>query len=171
MTALRRVPDYYEHALTGFFATGAAVLAVVLVLIVYDVAARNLGFRPFPHTLSITEYGLLYMTMLGAPWLVRNKHHIYLQVLTALVGQRWRARMAMFVYLVCATICALLCYYSVGLAMESFVRGDVEIRSFDMPRWVMFCVLPLSFFLMTIEFLRFLLGFDQMFDDELGIKE
>lgn len=162
---------YHERLLAGLFATGALVLAVVLVLIVYDVLARNFGFRPYPHTLSITEYGLLYMTLLGAPWLVRHKHHIYLQVLTALVSEQWRARIARFVYSLCALMCALLCYYSTGLVVESFIRGGVEIRSFDMPRWAMFWVLPVSFFLMCIEFLRFLLGFDEMFDDELGIKE
>ena len=59
--------------------------ALITLFILYDVIARNIGLAPFTHTLALTEYGLYYVTLLGAPWLVRKKHHVYMQLITAFV--------------------------------------------------------------------------------------
>ena len=133
--------------------------------------ATSASLPIFPHTLGITEYALYYMTLMAAPWLVRTKHHIYLQLLTGVVGPRWRPRVALLSYSLCTVICLILCYYAAFVTVEAFVRADVEVRSFDMPRWLYFAVMPPVFLMMAMEFGRFLLGFDNMYDDELGIRE
>ncbi len=161
----------YEHFLFGLLLLGAALLALAVVFIVYDMLARNLGLQPFAHTIAATEYSLLYVTFLGAPWLVRCKRHVYVELVTTLVSPRMRKVIATCVYLLCTLLCALLCYYSASVAIEAFTRGDVEVRSFDMPRWAIFAVMPLSFMLLTVEFGRFLIGRDDLYDSGLGIKE
>ena len=123
----------YEHFLFALLIVGAGQLALAVLFIVYDVLARNLGLQPFAHTIAATEYSLLYLTFLGAPWLVRCKRHVYIELVTALVSPRMRKVIATFVYLLCTLLCALLCYYSASVTLEAFVRGDIEARSFDMP--------------------------------------
>ena len=82
----------YEKLLFCLFALGAGILALVTLFILYDVIARNTGFPPFTHTLALTEYGLYYVTLLGAPWLVRKKHHVYMQLVTAVAPAALRPR-------------------------------------------------------------------------------
>lgn len=166
------VPDsIYERFLFMLFALGGLILSLAMILILYDVIARNVGLAPFAHTIALTEYGLYYMTLLGAPWLVRKKHHVYIQLLTGLVPSGIRPMLTATSYFLCALACALICYYAGLVTIESFIRGDQEVRSFDMPRWVVFAVMPLSFSLLTVEFSRYLLGYDSMYDAELGIRE
>ena len=161
----------YERALFSLFAFGAVILLVSMLLIVYDVLARNIGISPFEHTIALTEYGLYYMTLLGAPWLVRKKHHIYIQLLTGLVPDYIRPLLSRTSYFLCALTCILISYYAGLITVENFVRGDYEVRSFDMPRWTIYIVMSGSFSLLTIEFCRYLFGFDSMYSGELGIKE
>lgn len=161
----------YERLLFGLFAAAACLLLGVLALVLYDVIARNLGLPAFAHTLGLSEYALYYTTLMGAPWLVRSKHHIYLQLLTSIAGPRWRPVIAAVSYTLCAVVCLVLCYYAALVAIEAFVRADVEVRSFDMPRWLYFAIMPVSFLLMAAEFARFLLGVDAMYDAEIGFKE
>jgi C4-dicarboxylate transporter DctQ subunit len=44
-----------------------------MVSVVVSVVMRNIGVQPFAWLFTSAEYGLLYMTMLGAPWLVRKR--------------------------------------------------------------------------------------------------
>ena len=74
-------------------------------------------------------------------------------------------------YLLCVITCSLICYYSGLVTVETFLRGDHEVRSFDMPRWLIFAIMPVSFSLLSVEFARYLLGMDNMYDGELGIHE
>ena len=151
----------YERLLFCLFASGAVILALVTLFILYDVIARNTGFPPFTHTLALTEYGLYYVTLLGAPWLVRNKHHVYMQLVTAVAPPALRPFIAKLCYLLCAITCGLICYYAGLVTFEAWLRGDQEVRSFDMPRWLIFAVMPVSFSLLTIEFSRYLAGLGQ----------
>ena len=66
------------HATFDLFETPdfMAVLAGVVVflifaMIVIDVLMRITGFKPWTYISSTVEYGLLWFTMLAAPWLVR----------------------------------------------------------------------------------------------------
>ena len=161
----------YEKLLFCFFSLGAGILALVTLLILYDVIARNTGFSPFTHTLALTEYGLYYVTLLGAPWLVRTKRHIYMQLLTAVAPAALRPLISRLCYLACVIVCAVICWYAGQVTVETWLRGDQEVRSFDMPRWLVFVVMPISFALLTVEFGRYLLGLDNMYDREFGIHE
>ena len=166
-----RPQGIYERTLFGLFATGASILAAITLLILYDVIARLAGLPAFPHTLACTEYGLYYTTLLGAPWLVRIKRHIYMQLLTAVAPETLRPLLSRLCYLACVVVCAVVCWYAGVVTIETWLRGDQEVRSFDMPRWLVFVVMPVSFALLTVEFGRYLLGLDNMYDGEFGVHE
>ena len=161
----------FEHFLYLLFCLGAWILGVITLLILHDVIARNIGLSAFAHTLALTEYGLYYTALLGSPWLVRNKHHIYMQLVTAAVPASLRPYVARSSYLICTVVCFLIAFYSAEVTLETFSRGDTEVRSFDMPRWVIFSIMPFSFSLLTIEFGRYLIGKDSMYDGEVGVHE
>ena len=161
----------YEYFLYTLFCLGAVFLALITLLILFDVIARNVGMTAFPHTLALTEYGLYYTALLGSPWLVRKKHHIYMQLITGAVPEPIRPLVAKCCYLLCALTCILICYFSGLVTVETFLRGDQEVRSFDMPRWLIFAVMPVSFSLLVIEFGRYLLGLDNMYEGEIGVHE
>src|SRR6056297_2330518 len=60
-----------------------AMLVWLMVSVIVSVAMRNAGLQPFAWLFTSAEYGLLYMTMLGAPWLVRERGHVHIELVTA----------------------------------------------------------------------------------------
>jgi TRAP-type C4-dicarboxylate transport system permease small subunit len=147
------------------------LLAAMVVAIVLDVVVRNLGLQPPAHTLTVTEYGLLYVTMLGAPWLVREKGHVYIELLTAAVSPRTRFWLTRVVYALCVLTCAVIFWFSLDVTIAHYQRDVIDVRSFDMPRWLLTASMPLSFGLMAIEFGRYLVGLDSMHTGQAGIHE
>jgi TRAP-type C4-dicarboxylate transport system permease small subunit len=165
------VAALYRHLLEALAVVAGVMLAAMAFAIVLDVVMRNLGLQPPAHTLTLTEYGLLYLTMLAAPWLVREKGHVYIELVTAALSPRTRFRLTRMVYALCVLTCAVMFWFGLEVTLAHYQREVIDVRSFDMPRWLLSASLPLSFGLMTIEFARFLLGLDSMHTGQAGIHE
>ena len=139
-------------------ALAAGILMVAMMgMIVADVALRNLGYQSSAHFFTFTEYFLLLIPLLGAPWLVREKGHIYIELLIgALPSSRRQALMRVIVVL-SLTVCAVLAWYGGAITLQNFAQNEKDVRSFDMPRWILMLSMPLGFGTMALEFLRLLL--------------
>lgn len=151
---MKRLLAAYDALIAGLATLAGGLIAGVCLLIVYDVAARNLGLQPPDSTVALTEYALLYFTMAAAPWLVRQRGHIVVEVLHGrlpLPAQRWADRA---VLIICTGTSAIVAGLALLLALEAWQRGEIEIRSLAMPRALLFAPLALGFGLMTTEFVR-----------------
>jgi TRAP-type C4-dicarboxylate transport system permease small subunit len=165
------VTTLYRRLLELLAIVAGAILAAMAFAIVLDVLMRNLGLQPPAHTLTLTEYGLLYLTMLAAPWLVREKGHVYIELVTAALSPRARFWLTRLVYALCVLTCAVISWFGLEVTIAHYQRDVIDVRSFDMPRWLLTASIPLSFGLMTIEFARFLLNLDSMHTGQAGIHE
>ena len=158
--------------LVNFFAVIAGTTLVwLMVSVITSVLMRNAGLQPFAWLFTSAEYGLLYMTMLGAPWLVREKGHVHIELVTAALPDKARRIVSRIVALACVLVCVILAWKGVELFLKNIARGDYDTRAYYYPRWMLTIAFPVSFGLMAIEFSRFLFGSDLMHSGEAGIHE
>jgi len=139
------------------------MIAGVCLLIVYDVVARNLGLQPPRSTVALTEYALLYFTMAAAPYLVRVKGHIVVEVVYQRLGGKIQKRLDKAILIFCTIVSTIIGTLALILLLDSLGTGEIEIRSLDMPRWLLFTPLAAGFFLMALEFIRLLVNRDSIF--------
>lgn len=161
----------YKAMLYGMAAISGLMLVWIMVSVILSVAMRNLGMQPFAWLFTSAEYGLLYMTMLGAPWLVREKGHVHIELLTAALPDGPRRMLSRAVAAACVLVCATLAWKGVELVLTNIERGDFDTRAYYFPRWLLTIAFPLSFGLMAIEFSRFVFGQELMHSGEAGIHE
>jgi TRAP-type C4-dicarboxylate transport system permease small subunit len=50
----------------------------------------------------------------------------------------------------------VLAWYGFAVTINDFLQNEKDVRSLDMPRWMVVGFIPLAFAMMAIEFLRFL---------------
>ncbi|WP_308918191.1 TRAP transporter small permease [Jannaschia sp. LMIT008] len=146
-------------------------LVWLMVAVVASVVMRNVGLQPFAWLFVSTEYGLLYLTMLGAPWLVRVRGHVHIELLTAALPIVLRGPLSRLVAVLCVATCAVLAWKGADLAWTNWARRDFDVRAYFYPKWLLSVVLPLSFGLMAVEFARFVFGRDLLHSGEAGIHE
>lgn len=132
------------------------MMVAMMAMIVLDVALRNLGFQSSAHFFTFTEYFLLLIPLLGAPWLVREKGHIYIELFVAALPERPRRLLLVVIVVACIVVATILAWYGGVITVQDFVGNEKDVRSFDMPRWMLIAFMPLSFGMMAIEFLRLL---------------
>jgi len=162
---LRAVVSAYNFLIVALAVPAGATVALAFVLIVIDVGIRTAGLRPPAYTSAVVEYTLLYFTLFAAPYLVRQKGHVYVDaVVSRLKGRaRWVAEKS--AYLVCIVTSLLFTFIGFKLAFEAVVSGTIEERSIDVPSWVDYWAVGPVFLLVAIEFTRYLIGIDSMYRD------
>jgi len=146
----------YDGVLLGMAWFAGLLMAAMMVTICVDVVLRNLGYQSSAHLFTFTEYALLLIPCLGAPWMVLEKGHVFVEIGLMYLGREQRALMVRLIGILCILVCAILAWYGSQVTIASFIRNDVDVRSFDMPRWILVAFIPLSFGMMGMEFLRFM---------------
>ena len=158
--------------LTNILAILAGVYLVwIFLAIVFQVVARSVFLYGSSHIFTFIEYGLLYITMAGAPWLVREKGHVYIEIVTAAVSEQVRPIRSRAVVGLVILICVIITYYGIEVTIRAFVRDEMDMRSLDMPRWMLMISMPICFGLMSLQFLRFVIGPETLHSGEAGMHE
>jgi TRAP-type C4-dicarboxylate transport system permease small subunit len=168
---MEQIGRAYRGLLYAMAGSAGAMLIWLMISVITSVMMRNLGMQPFAWLFTSSEYAILYMTMLGAPWLVREKGHVHIELVTAALPPAARRVVSRGVAAACVAVCAVLAWKGAELLITNITRNDLDVRAYYFPKWILTLAFPVSFGLMTIEFGRFVFGKDLMHSGEAGIHE
>ena len=168
---MQRIALAYEQLLNAFKIGAEIVVFLIFFLITTDVFIRLAGLQPSTYTLGVVEYGFLWFTMLGAPWLVRMKGHVFVDSLVQLLPRRVQLGLARMVYLICIGGALFFVYFSLVLTVEAITSGQMDIRGEAQPLWLLLVPMPVSFLMVAVEFVRYLTGVDTMYTSRTEVRE
>ena len=154
---MQRISEQYGRFLAALALAGCAVLLLMMLVICVDVLLRNVRLVPgmlgVPWANEVTEYALYLITMLTAPWLLRQGQHIRVDVLLRAIPPRlaWACEWAVDVIaLVCSV---LIAYYGVKAVLSSHAISGMVVKVISVPEWWLLAPLPVAFALIAIEIL------------------
>lgn len=143
--------------LEAFALAACALIGLMALMICADVLLRNVALIPGVDGLAwsneLSETGLYLITMLAAPWLLREGRHIRVDiVLRAIPAQagwicEWLSDAIAF------ACCVTVVVYAGRATWESFSQGSITIKTLVMPEWWTQAPLPVAFTLLAIEVL------------------
>jgi TRAP-type C4-dicarboxylate transport system permease small subunit len=152
-----RISEQYGRFLAGLALAGCAVLLLMMLVICTDVFLRNVrvvpGMLGVPWANEVTEYALYLITMLTAPWLLRQGMHIRVDVLLRVIPRRlaWYCEWAVDV--MALTCCAVIAFYGVKAVLSSHAIGGTVVKVLSVPEWWLLAPLPAAFALLAVEVL------------------
>lgn len=164
MRVIDRICDFLA-VLAGIY------LVAIMFGIVFNALARTVGYSGSSHIFTFAEFGLLYIVMAASPWLVRKKGHVFIEIVTALVPKRAQRPFSRAVSALCIVICLVLVWYTWGATAKAYEYGDAEMRSLDMPKYLLLGAMPICFALMAVQFGRFVFGEDTLHSGQAGVHE
>ena len=132
---------------------GAALLFFIATIICFEVVIRAFGGASRLWVIEVSEYSLLFITFLGAPYLLEKNKHVVLD----LIYTRLSDRKLMLVQLLNSSIgflvCAMLTIVGLQVVVEQFTVGVREVTVMRPQSWWITAALPLGMFLMSAQFL------------------
>ena len=121
-----RVGHFFSRCNLYFAVLGAIVLAAVTTLIFAEVALRTMFGSSRLWVIEVSEYSLVYLTFLGAPYLLEKNRHVVIDlVVDALKGGSRRT--LLFLNEALGTVlCAILTYAGVVVVIDQIQSGIRE---------------------------------------------
>jgi C4-dicarboxylate transporter, DctQ subunit len=153
---MRNIANAHSAVIYAMAWLAGLLMVTMMVTIVIDVLLRNLGFQSSSVFFTFSEYSLLLIPCLGAPWLVREKGHVFVEILLMYLRPRARMRAMQAIGVASIVVCVVLAWYGFEVTLRDFTENRQDTRVFDTPRWMLVVWIPLSFLMMAIEFARFL---------------
>lgn len=144
--------DRVEDALAAL--VGVA-LAALLLLVVYDVVARQVSWPSAPWTVPLAEYFVIYLTFLPAAWILRQNGHVAVEFVAGKLDAPRASALSLATLLISLVACATAAWYSAALVLDDLQRG-IELTSggLEVPRWAVRAAIPLGFGLLVVELCR-----------------
>ena len=142
----------FDGLLNAMAIVAGVLIALIPLLIFYDAALRIPRIGASVWVNDFSAIFLVYATFLAAPWLQRERGHIYVEVIADRLPRVARRRLAQGIAAICAVVCLYLAYRSATVVHANI--GYYDVSAIQTPRWVRFAPLPIGFFLLALEFLR-----------------
>jgi C4-dicarboxylate transporter DctQ subunit len=157
MSTVKKIVRFYDRLIEMLAFLASIIIGSVFILIVVDVAMRTAGMRPPVFSSALSEYALIYMAMLAAPLLVRERGHVRIDSFVGYLPDTFRHPLERLLIVICIVLCLAAAWISADFAINFWRKGEIDIRSIEIPRALLFVPMVIGFSLCGLEFLRLLL--------------
>jgi TRAP-type transport system small permease protein len=154
---LDRCTAWYEKLLRTLAVIACLLLFFMMCMICSDVLLRNVRLIPGVHGLAwsneVSESLLYVITLLAAPWLLRQGQHIRVDILLRGIAPRtawyceWMSDALAFV------CCLVMVHYGMASTIASHRSGNMTIKTLITPEWWLISILPAAFLVLSVELL------------------
>lgn len=132
---------------------GAALLFAIAAIVCFEVLGRALGAPSRLWVIEASEYALLFVTFLGAPYLLEKNRHVVLDLVVNNLSRRHRLVARLLNATIGLLVCAALTVVGFQVVLEQFAVGVREVTVMRPESWWITSAMPLGTGLMAIQFL------------------
>lgn len=155
--SLERLSALYGRLLAGLALAGCGVLFAMMALICADVLLRNVRLVPGVYGISwaneVTEYALYLITLLTAPWLLRQGQHIRIDILLRVLPRRLAWYCEWLGDAIALGCCLVIAFAGWKAMAGSLAIGSMVIKTLAVPEWWLLAPMLVTFVLLAVELL------------------
>src|SRR4249919_4231646 len=150
---MARLSERYGRLLDTLVFAACLLLLVMTIMIGADVVSRNIGGGGIPVSNELSEDILYLMTLLVAPWLLRQGQHIRVDIILRTLPVRVAWLLEWLGDIVGLLCCLYFVWYGLLITAASYSAGSINIKTLVTPEWWTLAPLPIGFALLGIEFI------------------
>ena len=144
----------------GIFAIFAAVLlAFIMLSVCTEVVTRYFLGRPLIWVIEVTEFVLVWITFLGAAWVLKREAHVVMDIVLVRLEPRTQALVNIITSVIGVAICLVLTGYGAFVTWDLYQREQFLPTILRPPSHILFAIIPIGSFLLFIQFLRRTYGY------------
>ncbi len=154
MNFLIKIGRILDKIIEIFAFIAGLILAFILLSVCLEVFMRYFLNRPLQWVVELTEYALLYITFLGAAWLLKRERHINVDIFLSLLSSRTRAGLKIFSSLIGIIVSFCLVWYGFAVSWEHFQDGIYNITLLEFPKAPLLAIIPIGSLILLAQFIR-----------------
>lgn len=135
-------------------AIAIAGLLFVIGVVFLEIVLRTFFAMPQVWVIEFSEYALLWITFLGASWLLRTEGHVAVDLLTNALPADWKRRLAIVSACVGLAVALVLVVFGVSTTIEQMRLGTYKPTIMEFPTWRVLLIIPIGSALLALRFLH-----------------
>ena len=151
-----RLERAYGVLIEALALAACALLFAMMLVICGDVLTRNVRVPGLPTGIAwsneVSELLLYAITLLAAPWLLREGRHIRVDIVLRVLPPKIAYACEWIADVLGIACCAWMVWYGTEAAARSLASHALSIKTLVMPEWWFLAPLPACFALLAIEF-------------------
>lgn len=153
MRLINRAIDMIINFMAG---VATMIMGFLLISICYATFSRFVFNEPIARTVELAAYSLIYITFLSAPWLLKQRGHVSVDVILLFLGKRAKKTITLITDIVGMLISFVLFYYSYLVTLDNYISKITIMDSSNTPQYLLLIAIPISFIFLGIQFIRFI---------------
>ena len=150
----QKISNIFDRTI-NFLALMAAILLIFLMLsISVNVATRALIEWSIVWMFEIDVYALLYITFLGAAWLLKSEGHVKMDLVFNQFKPRAQATINIITSVISAIVFLVVAWQSARVTWITFQTDYFFVTVLEPPAWPIILIIPIGSFLLFIQLLR-----------------
>lgn len=159
MRLVSRLSNIFDRINDFFALLAVIILATIALAITLEIIQRAIWGRTTAGLIELSGFGILYITFLGAAWVLRREGHVRMDILVERLPRRAQAVLNIITSLIGATACGLITFYGIKVTRFFFETGYTLTTLLEPQKWPFIIIIPIGSFLLFIQFLRRTWGF------------
>jgi len=144
----------FDGTLSCFGVIASIMIFLAMLGVTANVFLRYVFVSPIQWMLEVTEYLLLWITFLGAAWLLRDEGHVKMGLILDRLAPRTQSLINTITSIVAAIACFILAWYGTELTIDMFQRRLYRLTILSPLFFYIVAIIPIGSYLLSIEFLR-----------------
>jgi TRAP-type C4-dicarboxylate transport system permease small subunit len=144
----------FDKVLDVMAALAGVILVFITAAVCYTIGMRFLFKQTTIWIIQTTEYALLWIVFLATTWLLREAGHITTDIIYVHLKERTKHYLNCIMSVIGGLTCAVMVYFGTLYTYECIVNTVTDVRAVTVPKWTVFCIIPIGSILLTIQFFR-----------------
>ncbi len=141
----------------------AVLVALVLIFLTLGITAsivmRYFASNALGWMMEISEYALLWVTFLGAAWVLRREGHVKIGIVLTRLKPSTQTLLNFTTSIIGTIACSVLTWYAVEFTWLNFQEGYRFNTELAPSKFIVIAIIPIGSFLLSIQFLRRTFGY------------
>lgn len=163
---MKKITFILDKVVNAGAALSGVIIFVMTLAISYETIMRYFFNKSLLGINELTCYGLLWFTMLGSAWVLRNDKHIRIDVVLAFIKGRPKIILQIVISIICIIAMAMLTYYSGKEVYKEYLKHSYMYSVLELPKYLVMLIMPVGFCMLVYEFVRKLSRFITILNDK-----
>ncbi len=160
MKQLTKITAIFDRTLALLAILAGVVIIFIMLSVLTEIVMRDFLNRPQTWVVELSEYALLWITFLGTAWLLKREGHVKMDMVLNRLNPGRQVVLNIITSVIGLIICLVTTWYGVQMTWSHFQRGIFEPTTvLDLPKAPIMVIIPIGFFLLSIQFLRRTYGY------------
>lgn len=150
---LSTIVDVFERITLWMAIIAAGLILAMSCWITYDVLTRYFLDFASPWAFDLSEYALIWITFLGAPWVLLQDRHVRIELLVDVLPRPVQRVLGVIVSIIAVCACLIMAWKTGVAAVQYYENNIMMPRIWRIPRIWPYCIIPIGSVFMALAFL------------------